>query len=177
MRPTRLDITALADAILADSLGLSQHVEYAGAPWLEPCQQAIISICRDQPVITETESAMKPFADYFTRLSPGVSNDNAQQVVTLVTTAVNCGFFIAFTERDRSWARKPESPSPEAETLLAATSDALEREVQRKWNDSHTGKLRTVALMYGYLIGCRGVDQVCRTMSGTYREAWVFVPT
>ena len=177
MRPTRFEIDALADAVLADSLDLRQHIEYAGAPWLESCSNVMIRICREQPDLPETASAMMPFADYFIRVSPGVSDESERQVAVMVTTAVNCGFYISALERDRSWVRKPERPSPEAETLLAITSEALEREVQRKWNDSHTGKLRTVAMMYGYLIGCRGVDQVRRTMSGTYPAHWILAPT
>lgn len=177
MRTTGLDITALADAILADTLFLSQHIEYAGAPWLEPCLNTIQDICREQPELTETKSAVQPFTDYFIGVSDGVSSESERQVVAMVTSAINCGYYISHTETNRSWTRKPELPSPEAETLLAVTSEALEREIQRKWNDAHTGKLRTVALMYGYLIGRRGVGEIGRSMKGKYHDCWIFVPT
>lgn len=171
----KLEIDVIADAVLAGCLDLIQHEQHAGAPWIEACVRSVKMICRDNLRFTETESSIQLFNNHFILVSQEVTSADIAQIGTAVNSAVNCGYHVAVTEYNQRWLTLSVHPSAEAETLLAAVSESLEAEMQRKWSDLHTAKLRTVAMMFGYLIGRNGVETDNHTINEEYLNKWIFV--
>ena len=175
MRPQKLEINSLANAVSANGLALEQHQRFADASWLQSSANTIQRICREQPDLAETMDFIQSFADYFILVETGMPDEVIVGIGAAIKSAINCGFFIATLEQQNGWKFKKDLPSPEAETLLSATSDALEREILRQWGDSHSSKLRTVALIFGYLLGRPDIPESARSLSGVYQDRWGFV--
>ncbi len=169
----KLQISAVADAVVNQSLDLITHHRFADEPWLASTLNSVRIVCQDNHDFWETDSAIQPFFDYFALWHSSATQDGIRQFIILLKTAINSGYLIFATEQKLSWAFVPEQPSAEAETLLAVVSEGLEREVQRKWGDPHTGRLRTVALMYGFILGRNGLDATLRSIPGHYHNRWV----
>jgi hypothetical protein len=175
MRAQKLEIDSLANAVVMNALELEQDPRFAEAEWFNFSVGVVQRICHEQPNLVETDALVQVFSNYFVLVEAGATEDVIEAVGSAIKSAINCGFFIATLEQKNSWKFENELPSPEAETLLSATRDALEREILREWRDPHTARVRTVALLFGYLVGRPDTSNAARSLSGSYGARWVFV--
>ena len=76
MRPQKLEINSLANAVSANGLALEQHQRFADASWLQSSANTIQRICREQPDLAETRDFIQSFADYFILVETGMPKNS-----------------------------------------------------------------------------------------------------